>query len=94
MTPHSHRCTPVNGIATSVHDHGMVVLDIDKGRLFAVNQVGAFIWQRVQQGLTPPEIALQVSRDFGVPYSTVYEHVLAFLADLARHRLLVKSSVV
>ena len=73
--------------ATSIHEDGIVILDLSKGLLFGSNDVGARIWRGVQQRLSLDAIAEMISREYGVACAEVREHVAAFLSQLERHAL-------
>jgi len=74
--------------ATSIHDGGIVILHIGNGRLYASNGTGARIWRGIDEKLSLEAIADEVSNEYQIARATVREHVVRFLAELERHKLI------
>jgi hypothetical protein len=69
-------------VRASVHDKGMVLLDIHGGLLYVSNLTGARIWQAIAGDMSPANISLELSREYGIPRETADADTLAFLAEL------------
>jgi hypothetical protein len=67
---------------------GAVVLDILHGQMYRLNLVGSRILELLKQGHTEPQIAEQLSQEFGVAREIVASDLQEFLAHLERNRLL------
>jgi coenzyme PQQ synthesis protein D (PqqD) len=73
---------PSPAVRASLSEDGLVLLDIDGGFVLTSNQVGARIWQLVDERRTLPDIARQVSADYGVPLDRAQQDVENFVAAL------------
>ena len=73
----------------NTHDRdGGVVLDILHGRMYGLNLVGARILELVQQGCQEPQIAEEISRQFGIGLETATSDVYEFLESLDKYHLI------
>jgi len=75
------------GATASIHDDGLVILDVPSGRIFISNQAGARVWQCLEQQLPLEAIAAEISRDYGIDRATAREDAARFLAELERNGL-------
>jgi hypothetical protein len=67
------------------HD-GAVILDIPQNALITLNSTGAYIWERLQRGMSADAIAVELARDTGVDQSTVANDIDEFIGQLqAKH---------
>lgn len=66
---------------------GGVVLDMAADRFFGLDPVGAFIWKRIEEGLSEAEIVTRVSQECGAELEAVRTDVRSFLADLQQKGL-------
>ena len=64
-----------------IEDEAVLVLP-EKGKVEVLNQVGAFIWERADGGLTIGEIIGQVCAEFEVEFTEAEKDTLEFIADL------------
>jgi hypothetical protein len=78
--------------AASIHDDGIVILHVGKGRLFGANATGARIWRAIERELPLEAIAEEISSAYRVPQATAQEHTVRFLAELERHALIQRGS--
>ncbi len=74
--------------ATSRVGEEMVLLHLDTGTYFGLDEVGTMIWGGLQEGQSPREICQRVAASYGEPPERVEEDVHAFLAKLSEHGLL------
>jgi hypothetical protein len=51
-------------------DDEIVILDIESGQFFAINDVGAFIWDLLEAEVTIEELADAVAAEYGVDTET------------------------
>jgi hypothetical protein len=71
-----------------VDEEGAVLLDLKRGKYFAMNGVAAEIWSGLEAGRTVPQIEADLLRTYdGVPPETIRADVAAFVAQLARESL-------
>lgn len=90
-TTETKRNDPVYRLAGSVRtacraENG-VVLDIARGRMFRLNQVGSRILGLVKQGLREPEIVDAMMQEFGIGFEAAVQDAREFFETL--HRLAV-----
>jgi predicted Rdx family selenoprotein len=74
-------------VVISVHDHGMVLLDVVTGRVFSANRTGRMLWERLHDGASPAATAHELAAQFGIPTETAELHVERFVASLAAWQL-------
>lgn len=67
---------------------GTILLDIRHGRILGLNRMGSAVFQKLERGLTPAEIAGEISREFPVNSEQVRADVLAFIESLEKHNVL------
>jgi hypothetical protein len=67
---------------------GGIVLDVKHGQMFRLNFVGSRMLELLKQGFSEPQIAVQISREFGADLEIVQTHLREFLAHLEKHNLL------
>lgn len=73
---------PSPAVRASLSEDGLVLLDIDGGLVLTSNQVGARIWRLVAERHAVPEIARQLSSEYGVPIDRAETDVASFVAAL------------
>lgn len=59
-----------------------VMLDVEAGNYYGLNEVGTHIWDLLAEARTPAEIAADLPRHFEVEPGEAEEATTAFLADL------------
>jgi coenzyme PQQ biosynthesis protein PqqD len=70
--------------------HGQtVLLRLDDGGYYALDDVGTRIWELCDGGRAVAEIVALLSEEFDAPETVVQADVLEFIDDLRRERLLV-----
>jgi hypothetical protein len=62
---------------------GTVVLDVETGKMFRLNPVGAQILRLLEQGTPIGQIEEVISREYNVEFETVREDVRHFFTALA-----------
>lgn len=78
--------TPQHLRSVVTHD-GAVILDTKRGEMWNLNPSGAFIWQRLVDGLLPEQIAVELSAKTGEDLQTATDDLEAFLSDLKEKHL-------
>lgn len=76
-------------VAGDIHvrtfDGDLVILNLDSGDYFGVNEVGARLWAGLAAGRTPREIALELGEEFDVDARTLLDDLVSLTSDfLAR----------
>jgi pyrroloquinoline quinone biosynthesis protein D len=66
-----------------------VLLRLDDGGYYALDEVGAMIWELCDGERAVAEIVATLCAEFDAPEATVTADVLEFIGDLRRERLLV-----
>lgn len=69
-----------------------VLLRIDDGGYYAIDETGAAIWQLCDGSRAIEDIVVALLAEFDAPEATIRADVLEFVADLRRERLLVERS--
>lgn len=80
------------GVIESLTQDGAVLVDIEQGLCFAVNPVGARIWQMVKDGRCVDQIADAFEQEFPLPRTQLLGDISAFLKQLERLRLIGEQS--
>jgi len=75
-------------VKTSVHEEGLVLMDLGRGRVFTANAVGACIWRGVEDGASVESVAESISREFCVSKEQALADTAAFIGQLERAGLL------
>ncbi len=71
-----------------VLEGGMVMLDLNTGMYFGMNEVGARVWQLLSEGMTLSEIIATLLGEFAVEESTLRDDVSTLLRELIERQLL------
>ncbi len=75
-------------VRASISDDGLVLLDLDGGRVLASNAIGGHIWQLLEARVTPLEIARQLAASYGIDEERALHDVGAFVSALSTHGLI------
>jgi Coenzyme PQQ synthesis protein D (PqqD) len=72
----------------SVIDHdGAVILDIPRNTIITLNPTGAYIWQRLEQGMTIDAIVSELALETGADEKTIANDVSTFMDELKSKHL-------
>lgn len=74
--------------SASIHDNGIVILNLRSGRLYTSNETGASIWRRVERQLPLETITGEIGDEYQLARSAAHQHVSGFLAELEKHSLI------
>jgi hypothetical protein len=75
-------------LANDLSETETVMLDIERGTYFGVQEVGKVIWDQLESPTTVEDICTHLTAEFEVDADTCREQVDAFLVDLLEHRLI------
>jgi hypothetical protein len=80
-------------VASSEQVHRMlgdeaVILELRKGTYFGVDDVGARIWERLQQPVTVAALRDAIVAEYEVTAEQAEQDLLAFLGELLEHALI------
>ena len=68
-----------------------VILHLDEGVYYGLNEVGARVWQLVQEELTVAEIVDAIVAEYGVDRAQCLGDIQELVAGLAEHKLVIVS---
>jgi len=75
-------------VRASLHDHGIVLLSLRRGHLFAGNRAVTRIWNRVLSGETIAGIAGHLSTEYGIAIDQALNDTTELIVHLERQGLL------
>lgn len=64
-----------------------VLLDVESGRYFGLNEVGTSIWTMIKSPCMVSDIIEGLRQEYAAPAETLGADVLAFLQSMANHNL-------
>lgn len=67
---------------------GVVLLDVHGGMCFPLDQVGTFIWKRLERQLPPDVIAQEIVSTYQIPLQQASADVQEFVEQLQANQLL------
>ena len=67
----------------------MVILDLEKGKYFGLNEVGTRIWELIGEGKTIPQITGALVAEFEVSLDTAGSDIRILVAELEKMGLIV-----
>jgi len=91
MASPGERLTQRSGIETRPLPHGALLVDLNTGRCYRLNRVGAEIWTLLQRPLVLDDVCAAVAKKYDDAGATVEGDVRALVAQLLKERLLVES---
>lgn len=68
-------------------DGEKVMMNLDKGQYFMMNEVGSRIWDIIEKPMTPKEIVQALLNEYEVEEATCEETVMEFLNELNKAEL-------
>jgi hypothetical protein len=71
-----------------VDQDGAVILDIPGNQATPLNSTGAYIWQRLVQGMLLDDIVVQLARETNTDIEVVVRDVAQFMEDLKSRHLI------
>ena len=71
-------------------DDDAVILNIDTGFYFSLDEVGTYIWEKIAEGVPEEAIIASISDQYGVKPEMVAGDLKGLLKDLIKEELIVK----
>lgn len=78
-----------DSVAAEVVDGEAIILNLETGAYYSLDQAGARIWQLLEHGLDTPAIAARVAEEYDAPAEAVASDVDALVADLLAEQLVI-----
>jgi len=82
------RLVPARHVVSTSHGTRTVLLDARNGHYWGLDEVGSRIWTLVQSGLTPDQIAIQLSEEYDAPLPRLQSDVESFMQRLRAAKLM------
>ncbi len=79
------------GIVTQEVSGSLVLFNMNNGRYFALDDVGARVWQLGVGAKSVSEVIAILARDYDVPLATIRQDVLELFRDLVDECLVVQA---
>jgi hypothetical protein len=76
------RFAPASHVHCRRFDDELVVLDLESGDYFALNETAARMWERFSGGSSPREVAAELASESGDSLERITSDCLAFAARL------------
>lgn len=83
-----HRFKRTPGILSCKLDQALVLLDVSQGLYFSLDEVGAFVWELLENEQDLESLSGQVGQAFDAVPLTMRAELGAFVSDLAAQRLI------
>jgi len=78
-------------VRVSLHDGGVVWIDLHRGKVFSSNRVGAMIWNGLVERWSLDRVADSISREFAISAEAARADAHEYLTRLVAEGLLVAS---
>jgi hypothetical protein len=75
-------------IMASQVENELVMMDVERGMYYALNTIGADIWERLAQPVKVADLCAQLQQRYAVDHATCEADVLAILRDMSGEGLL------
>lgn len=82
------RALPLADVVTRRLGDEMVLLNLSSGTYFALNEVGARIWELIKEGVPPPQMIQPLLDEFETDALVLEADLGRLLADLQAHGLI------
>ena len=73
---------------TPSDEDGSVLINLQSGKVFSLNGVGAKVWTMLEQGATFDDVLDALSREYNLPSAELRNDLGGFIKELARKDLL------
>jgi coenzyme PQQ biosynthesis protein PqqD len=83
------RVRRLDGVITQQVEGQTILLRVEDGGYYAIDEVGATIWELCDGERSLGEVISTLAAEFDAPAATISADVLEFVQDLRRERLLV-----
>ncbi len=81
------RVRPTRAVHAREFDGEMVLLNLEKGEYFGLDELGARLWRGLEMGKSVSEIALQIAPDHDVEPDRLLTDLVALTDELVRRGL-------
>jgi Coenzyme PQQ synthesis protein D (PqqD) len=81
------RIRPTKSVHVREFDGEMVLLDLERGEYFGLDELGGKVWRALVQGETPQEIAIHLEPEHDVSLETLVADLVALTDELVRRGL-------
>ena len=81
-------------IADRIIENEAVILNLDNGMYYSLNEIGTRVWQLLDEGKTGHDIAAALMREYTVKPETIKKDVETIITDLLKENSCNKLSVV
>jgi hypothetical protein len=75
-------------VRVATNQDGAVLMDISQGQMFSINPAGSRIWQQLNEGHSPEDIAAGFVADFCISREQALKDVNEFVQQLQAQRLI------
>lgn len=75
------------GVRSTRNEDGGILLDVNRGKVFRLNRVGALIFQRLREHQNETQIAEELSRQFDISVQSIQIDLVEFLRSLEQQGL-------
>jgi hypothetical protein len=73
-------------------DDELVTLSIESGKYFIMDEIGARVWELLEQPVTVSALCSQLTEEYDVEASQCQQDVLAFLTELLAQKIVSRVS--
>lgn len=80
-----------SGLLDSEIDGETVMMSVEQGNYYGLNQVGTEIWKLIESPMVVRDICEALVQDYKVEQATCEKEVLSFLNDLSSEKIVVLS---
>ena len=91
MDRHSYPCRK-DGVLQQRSSDEFLLLDVQAGTYFSLNDVGGFVWELCDGNRTVDDVVREVVAQYDAPEDEIAADVLELLADLAAETLVLERS--
>lgn len=81
------RVKPSSGVHVREFDGEMVLLDLERGEYFGLDELGGRVWRGLVEGECPHEIAVRLEPEHEVVLDTLEHDLVALTDELLRRGL-------
>lgn len=72
-------------------DDGIAILNVGRNTITTLNEVGSYVWKRLEVGLQIDSIVAELARDTGAEPTQIAQDVDAFIEELRLERLIISA---
>jgi hypothetical protein len=76
-----------DGVSAREFDGEWIVLDLNRGNYFGLDEIGGIIWQNIVVGRSAQDIVTVLKPHYDVSESTILHDVLMLIDELRKQRL-------